>query len=482
MLRIITESGDVLIRYDPDQPRDDHGRFGEGSGGGDKPADRYGNVREDGNWFDADGIYMSDSYVEQYGLPVTHAGFGTGAGGDGRYSVVLSERGDIHVMWERDDGGPTGDALYSRDAREVGIEGMGPDAARDLSDYIRDTSEASAVGVSQTNESTGVTLASAPDGAVIVSGLGEDRGEVELDAAVAAEFSDALDQIADAADDYDGGLWQTRYDPDQPRDESGRFGEGSGNSGGTTSSDRGSSSPARGRDLTSGGRATTEAKGVNKAGAKATDPATGVGPRGDERLRAICERQGFDGPPTVVSKDEMDRLVESGHIEVFRGVADHVDSGRTGAELAEEYRSGDLHYGNGVFGNGTYSTTDVASADEYARHGWKNEESSGQPGETMRMALSPDARIVDYGELQDEHNEYLRGVYAEAPAPSLNFFGFPNWEEVPSDPRSEAYTDIGRFAAARGYDAVRIPAGAVAGGEGHYQYNILNRTAVVVQE
>lgn len=241
------------------------------------------------------------------------------------------------------------------------------------------------------------------------------------------------------------------------------------------------SGPGSGKDLTADDKGAALAEDVSRAATEHEDPDTGIGPRGDERLRAIVEAQGFDGPPKVVARTEMDRLVRSGHIEVFRGVADHVDSGRSGAELAQEYRTGDLHFGNGTFGNGTYTTTSESAADEYAQHGWRNETSSGQVGETMRMALPPHARIVDYADLQEEHNAYLRGVYAEAPV-VLNAFGFPSWEDIPSDARTAAFTDIGRYAAARGYDAVRIPGGAVAGGEGHFQYNILNRSAVVVQE
>jgi hypothetical protein len=69
--RVVTDDH-VLIRYSEDQPRDDHGRFGEGGGGGSRPsdvaADKYGNTRENGQWFDDDGGHMTDAYVEKYDL------------------------------------------------------------------------------------------------------------------------------------------------------------------------------------------------------------------------------------------------------------------------------------------------------------------------------------------------------------------------------------------------------------------------------
>jgi hypothetical protein len=180
-----------------------------GGGGANMDPDAHGNYREDDRWFDADGIYMTDGYVDQYGLPVTHSGFGDDR--SGRFSVVLSTRGEIHIMRERD-GGPA-DASYSRHAEDVRISGMTSNGARGLAGDVRwaiDRTTANrtvdeagedvagddfGVGQSRTNAATGVTVTSARDGAVVVSGLGRNGADLKVEDSV--QLADSLETIAD---------------------------------------------------------------------------------------------------------------------------------------------------------------------------------------------------------------------------------------------------------------------------------------------
>lgn len=188
--------------------RNSDGEFSSGGGGGES-ADEYGNQREGERWFDEDHIYMTDGYVEKYGLPVTHSGFGEDR--SGRYAVVLSTHGDIHIMRERD-GGPA-DALYSRHAEDVRISGLTASGARGLAEDTRwaidrtttnrTTDEAGediagddfGVGLSRTNAASGVTVTSARDGAVVVSGLGPNGTDLKVEDS--GQMADSLESIAD---------------------------------------------------------------------------------------------------------------------------------------------------------------------------------------------------------------------------------------------------------------------------------------------
>jgi hypothetical protein len=257
VITILTDD-QVIIRFSPDQPRDDHGRFGEGSGevgaGGrpsDVAADKYGNTRENGQWFDDDGGHMTDAYVEKYGLPVTYSQFAHDRGN--AYEVVLSSNGDYSIGYTRD-GGPS-QALYTRDAADVRISGLSASDVNRIADDTEHAMDASTVGrpvdqagedvagesfgVGQTwNTAGGLTLTSAPNGAVTVSGLkptGKDETFSE------GEAGDMVSSLRSMTEPFATEMRASiatriltddqviiRFSPDQPRDDHGRFGEGEG--------------------------------------------------------------------------------------------------------------------------------------------------------------------------------------------------------------------------------------------------------------
>lgn len=76
--------------------------------------------------------------------------------------------------------------------------------------------------------------------------------------------------------------------------------------------------------------------------------------QGDWFLRELARAQGFDGLPDVVTKEQMDEYVVAGERELFRGLDAYGIRGKTGEDLAEQFRSGDLYVGKGIFGNGIY--------------------------------------------------------------------------------------------------------------------------------
>lgn len=85
------------------------------------------------------------------------------------------------------------------------------------------------------------------------------------------------------------------------------------------------------------------------------------GVQGDVRLQALVEKAGFNAKPTIVkSYDEL------GDNVIFRGIADN-DS-LTGEAMAKQFVSADTQYqGFGVFGNGSYFSTNPSVSLEYGK-------------------------------------------------------------------------------------------------------------------
>src|SRR5688572_14140270 len=150
------------------------------------------------------------------------------------------------------------------------------------------------------------------------------------------------------------------------------------------------------------------------------------GPDPDLALGRISALQGFDGPPRVVDGATMDRLVSDGsHIEMWRGVGgtgtgDDMAANQTRVSraraMAEQFRSGELWPGRGIYGNGTYVGTRRGDATGYAtfdKAAW-DQALAGIESDTvsdeqwdatyadprmwpglLRIALPVDANIVD---------------------------------------------------------------------------------------
>jgi len=183
--------------------------------------------------------------------------------------------------------------------------------------------------------------------------------------------------------------------------------------------------------------------------------------------------QGFTGTPEVVDRAEMDRRVAAGWPEMWRGVSDYTvrESDNVGSrtrtvtaeENTEQFRSGDYYPGVGIFGSGTYASVDPDTALGYVS-GSLGEDYASTPG-IARIALRPDARTVDFDELLEQY-------------PDLAAARRPGDRAV--------LQDVGRLAAALGYDAISIrprnPAHLAASPRRIMYYAILNRTAVAVQE
>lgn len=191
----------------------------------------------------------------------------------------------------------------------------------------------------------------------------------------------------------------------------------------------------------------------------------------DDFLRELLEEIGFGGLPHLVSRLELDAFIRRGEVELFRGV--------TGPEFADALRRGRLYAGTGAAGNGIYTV--IAARQDYART------KATELGTMVRMSLKAGARVVDDATLDLEMGDELARMYGTADEQIARLRA-----TAPASGRREAvereiarigreadrrelllYTDPGRFAAFKGYDAVRIEARGV--------YLVLNRTALRVE-
>jgi hypothetical protein len=160
--------------------------------------------------------------------------------------------------------------------------------------------------------------------------------------------------------------------------------------------------------------------------------------------RAVIQEQGFDGLPHVVGSRELDQYVLGGEVELFRGVTD--------ARFAEQLRSGDFFVGRGGILDGLFAAAGraaLAIAREYAARG---------DGTVIRMTLKRGARVIDAAVLEAEARADSHSVGGRAELAYL------------------LYTQLGAYAAYRGFDAVHI-----VDFPDTDHYVVLNRTALRVQ-
>ncbi|MFG1793855.1 hypothetical protein [Nocardia sp. NPDC049149] len=191
----------------------------------------------------------------------------------------------------------------------------------------------------------------------------------------------------------------------------------------------------------------------------------GLVDHGDPALAQILRRQGFDGPPRLVDAEGMREAIDEGWIEMSRGVRRPED--------AENFKTGDLYPGVGSSGSGTYvygrapgsTEPDSAQLQKFAEH-----YAAGglDPGAVIHMAMRPDALTTDLRSLtakRDAELEWIRAELENTPEKSTR--------RTELEERINVLSDVGRYAAIKGYDAYRI--------NDVYAWVVLNRTALIVE-
>jgi len=229
----------------------------------------------------------------------------------------------------------------------------------------------------------------------------------------------------------------------------------------------------------------------------------GPGRYHDPVLTQVVRHQpGWSDPARVVTPAALDRAIGSGWTEMWRGIkTDVFPESAPASKIAEATRTGKWEMGQGMYGNGIYTSVRRTTAEVYRGadlgivpldpvlkqrvrfgpaplHEFLGEfdvPGAGRGG-LIRMALDPDAKIIDYPDLKAEHIAYLRSI---------------DFMSMPESAYKRSLNDSSFYAAMRGYDGVRIhgplhndgaeyPPG-VANADEPPQYIIFNRSVLIFE-
>lgn len=185
----------------------------------------------------------------------------------------------------------------------------------------------------------------------------------------------------------------------------------------------------------------------------------------DKILHMIMMDQGFDGPPEVCTKEELDQHIKDGETELWRGIADFQNRG-----YAEQFRSGEVYAGQGTYGNGIYSSSKRSTADGFA----------GSQGKVLRMTIKKGSKVIRTVEANSIISQEQKAALQKLDSTDLSKMPDTEFQRLTAimDGSAQDYRDPGRWAASRGYDAMV----RTLKPSGEQYYIILNRTAVRVEE
>jgi SPP1 gp7 family putative phage head morphogenesis protein len=190
----------------------------------------------------------------------------------------------------------------------------------------------------------------------------------------------------------------------------------------------------------------------------------------DKMLKAILDDQGFSGKGTVVDDATFDSLRRDDRFQYLgRGMAD--DDAATVSKYVDDLVDGEVYAGRGIFGNGTYMSGAEDVVQNFARKDAMGNDYAH--GKIVDSLLRPNAKVIDFDD-----------AYAQMSRETDNVFdrwGATRWASGVPDDAGVVIDDVGRWAAANGYDAVRIRDPLVGSRrlEGITYWNVLNRQALI---
>lgn len=192
----------------------------------------------------------------------------------------------------------------------------------------------------------------------------------------------------------------------------------------------------------------------------------------DKILYDLAKETGYDKQPLKVQSKDLDKIVEAGHKELFRGLSEQ--------SYATQLMEGDYFAGTGVYGNGIYTSYGGSAIDVVTNY-------TGSNGAVTRMALDKNARVITSKELTKQISAYkdrLIEEEEEARNKLIKMFGKKlsktdlntQLEAVSARYRALYFVsnDPGRYATLFGYDAIDIV-------EEKYML-VLNRAALYIQD
>ena len=209
---------------------------------------------------------------------------------------------------------------------------------------------------------------------------------------------------------------------------------------------------------------------------------------GVKMLSMVYDKYGYHAKPLVSAK-EFKRLKDDGQPVIYRGVKDFKDpKGNRGGtvtaqEAIEDFKTGDRHWaGQGIYGNGTYSSTVRERAQSYA---------GGNSNNIFSMVIRPEAKIIGWEDLRKMMSDEYEAIEAKyedlinAVRQSGDFDSMIEREvrklKDELDYALEALDmDESGYAASRGYDIIEREITNLALSNDERYYIVLNRSAVVV--
>jgi SPP1 gp7 family putative phage head morphogenesis protein len=211
--------------------------------------------------------------------------------------------------------------------------------------------------------------------------------------------------------------------------------------------------------------------------------------KGADDLAAAYEVAGYNGLPKVVDIDEFEKLSKEADVKVFRGISTRGE-GRPADVLVNEYKYGEHYAGYGVFGNGTYTSTESITAARYAAQDMKGfmeilimDKSKYIDQESLKQKIAATIKEMDKSveEAYDKMvNEASRLGYTVSTIEESQLY--KDYKKYADDILQMRVTisDPGTAATLWGYDGFYLNTGNPSARGEEYYYIILNRAKAVV--
>lgn len=187
----------------------------------------------------------------------------------------------------------------------------------------------------------------------------------------------------------------------------------------------------------------------------------------DDFMAELNKEMGFDKLPEVIEESDMDKFVQDGEVEIFRGL-----SGDNAREGIKQFKEGSFYAGIGVSGNGTY--TAKAQKGNQTNYGYNTakEYADGNEKNTIRMTLKKGSKIAKPEEVKDllvEQEKILKELNNKHDEATTDK------EKNKIKREMRLLSDPGRFIQLKGFDAFDVSNSNVA------YVVVLNRGACRVQ-
>lgn len=215
---------------------------------------------------------------------------------------------------------------------------------------------------------------------------------------------------------------------------------------------------------------------------------------GAEGLSAAYRAKGYNNLPNVVDASVFDEMAKTADAKVYRGIKNQA-GGLTGEQMADAYKYGDHYAGYGIYGNGSYSTTNFETATQYANlKPYVDPRVVHDKGAIMEILIPDTSNYVNPTDLFEEIKMLEEGVWEQADKyreEAKQLYAAAGKQHTAQskelmdkartlESATSALAEPGTAATLLGYDGLIIE--DVGSSIGEKYYVILNRAKVVVRK